>query len=827
MAQKKTTSNKSGAQRKTSSTAKAKKSTKRKTKKASKKFELSTLNWKRIAAYSAISGLILVVLFLFSIWIGLFGKLPTETTLRNIQQPIASEIYGFDGALLGKYFIQNRSHTEFDEISPFFIQALIATEDTRFYKHRGVDYRSLGRVFFKTLLMMNRSSGGGSTITQQLAKNLFPRKRYWMASTVVNKFREMFIAARIERVYSKEDILTLYLNTVPFGENVFGIGVATERFFDTDPSNLLPEESALLVGMLKATTYYSPRLYPERAKLRRNVVFDQMIKYGYLKPEDAEILKQSEIELKYSRRTDTEGLAMYFRKYLMGELKQWCKTHHKENGEPYNLYTDGLRIFTSIDPTLQSMAEKAVTETVSELQKKFDEKLDSWKPYYKALEEATVRSNRYRNLKKAGLDYKAIQEEFGKEIDMSIYRNGDYENTKMSPIDSIKHYLKMLQGSFLVMNPATGEIKAWVGGTDHRQYGIDYVTSRRQVGSTFKPFVYAAALEDGYTPCTYYDNERITYSDYKDWSPRNSNGEYGGSYSMSGALMNSVNTVSVQVLFDAGIEHTIELAHRCGIQSDIPQVPSIALGTAELNLLEMVTAYATIANDGYRVQPTFLYRIEDQDGNVLEEFAQPGFHEGEKVLDDTTTIEILQMMQNVVDRGTAQRLRSQYQFNFEIAGKTGTTQNQSDGWFIGMTPNLVAGAWVGANDRRIHFQSLNDGQGARTALPIWGNFFTQVTNDPKYRSRLHDQFIPSPIFASFVNDCETYSEFDAEYMNALMDRVSEPDLADELADLLDPDRRRKRIKPQNEKGLKGLLNSIFGKKENKQRRKKRRSRRKK
>ena len=809
------------AQKKTTKTTKRKPPARSRKKKASpsKKWD-----WKKISAVS-LGGCLLIGLFFFIlIWTGLFGKIPTRATLQNIQHPIASEVYGYDGSLLGKYFIENRSQTEFDEISPFLIQALVATEDARFYAHRGVDLRSLVRVLFKTVLLMDKSSGGGSTISQQLAKNLFPRQKYFLASTLINKTREMITATRIEKVYSKEQILTLYLNTVPFGENVFGIGVATERFFDTHPSQITPEQSATLIGMLKATTYYSPRRFPERAKTRRNIVFDQMEKYGYITSAESAEFKERPLELNYSKRTDTEGLAMYFRKFLHNELKDWCETHMNDQGEPYNLYTDGLKIYTSIDPTLQSYAEQAVNEVVDELQEKFDQTLDSWKPYYQPLEQATKRSRRYQQLTAAGMNYKEIQATFAKETQMSIYKDGRMQQVNMSPIDSIKHYLRMLQGAFLVMQPKTGEIKAWVGGTDHRQFGIDYVTSPRQVGSTFKPFVYGAALEEGYDVCTYYDNERFTYEDFEDWSPRNSNGEYGGSYTMAGALTNSINTVSVQVLFDAGIEHTIDLAHRCGVESKIPEVPSIALGTAELSLLEMVNAYSTIANDGYKVNPTYLYRIEDQDGNILEEVSQQGYHSGEQVLSDSVTSDLIHMMRKVVDEGTAKRLRFEYGLNFEIAGKTGTTQNQSDGWFIGMTPNLVAGAWVGANDRRIHFQRLSDGQGARTALPIWGTFFSKLIKDPKYKTRIQEKFDPYPVFASYESDCIPYSEYDADYLNTLYE--SDDDeiiLLDERA----IPKRARRIDRKKSSGLKSILESIFGKKEDKPKRKKNRKKRKK
>ena len=762
--------------------------------------------WKKWLTVTAIAFVGILIIFLASVYLGAFGKLPNKQELLEIQHPLASEIYGSDGTLLGKYFLENRTHVEFEELPQFLVDALVATEDARFYKHSGLDIRSLGRVFFKSILMMDRSSGGGSTISQQLAKNLYPRQRFWIFSMPVNKVKEIIIAKRIEKAYSKKDILALYLNTVPFGENVFGIGVASERFFSKMPFDLLPEEGATLVGMLKATTFYSPRRNPERAEARRNTVFEQMYRYKYITADQKEFLQEKPLVLNYSRKTDTEGLAMYFREYLKKEIRNWCKDKIGPNGEPYNLHTDGLRIYTSIDPTLQMYAEQSVKQVVAELQEKFDKQLANWKPYYLPLEEATKRSERYRALQKSGLDYKAIQTNFATEIPMRIYTPEGPMNVNMSPIDSIKHYLKFLQGAFFAMDPGTGEVKAWVGGIDHHQFGIDYVTTPRQVGSTFKPFVYAAAMEQGISACTYYDNERITYEDYKDWSPRNSNNEYGGSYTLAGALQNSVNTVSVQVLFDAGIENTIDLAHDFGIESEIPELPSIALGTAELNLMEMVTSYAPFANEGFATKPVYLYRIEDQNGNILEEFNESGIQSSEQVFPDSLNEEMVNMLQNVIDHGTGRRLRTQYGLAFDIAGKTGTTQNQSDGWFIGFTPNLIGGAWVGANDRRMHFQTLSDGQGARTALPIWAAFFSKVEKDRKFRSIVDGRFKERSVLAANQPDCEPYSEHPAEYMNQQMWEKENDDI------LIFRDINSKASK---DKGLKSILETIFGKKDKK------------
>ena len=701
-----------------------------------------------------------IVVFFFAVKWGLFGKLPTAEAIQDFQNNTASEIYSADNVLLGKYYTQDRTNVSFGEISPNLINALIATEDVRFYDHNGVDRRSLLRVVFKTLLLMDESSGGGSTITQQLAKNIYSRQNIGILTLPVSKIKEIITATRIEKVYSKEEVLTLYLNTVPFGENAFGIEAASERYFSTSPAELTVAQAAVLVGMLKATTTYNPRKYPERSAARRNVVLSQMAKYDFLSDTLADSLKKEPIQLQYKYFTHNEGLATYFRAHLGQELLKWCATKNKPDGTPYNLYTDGLKIYTSIDATMQRYAEEAMKEHMTVLQKQFNEHWKGRRPWYRdenTLLKAIYSAPRYQQLKEEGLGEAEIQEIFKQPIDMKIFTWDGEEEVSMSPLDSVKHYLYFLNAGFMAMDPNSGQIKAWVGGIDHKYFKYDHVNTqtKRQVGSTFKPIVYAAALESGVQPCDYIPNERKVYEQYDNWSPRNSNDQYEGLYSMGGALTQSVNTISVQLIMQTGPDKVVDLAHNMGISSNIKPVPSIALGTANISLFEMVGAYSTFANEGMAVKPNYLLRIEDKYGNVLEEF-EPAPQK--RALSKTASIMIREMLKNVVNSGTASSLRYRYGLTNDIAGKTGTTQSHADGWFIGATPELVAGAWVGADDPRIHFRTIQYGQGAQMALPIWGRFMQKVNQDKQFSNIRHARFPRPPMDIVAALDCEPFIE---------------------------------------------------------------------
>ncbi len=690
--------------------------------------------WLRLGIYSFLVLLLANISLIILVHLGFFGKLPDEQQLRNIKNYNASEVYSYDRVLLGKYYIENRTNARYEQIAPHIVEALVATEDSRFYSHEGIDYRSMLRVLVKSILLGNEASGGGSTLSQQLAKNLFPRQDYWLLSMPVNKLKEIFIATRLEEIYSKEEILTLYLNTVPFGGNVYGIEAATKRFFNKSARDIRPEEAAVLVGMLKATTYYSPRLHPDRAQGRRDVVLNQMARYGYIKQFQADSLKAIPMRLNYTYVSHNEGLAPYFREKLRHEVQQWLSDHPKPDGSPYNLYTDGLKIYTTIDSRMQAFAEKAVGEHMQELQATFFKHWQGrtpWENDHTYLRDLMVRSPRYRQLKGSGASEEEIEAIFKKPIPMKVFSWDGEKDQKMSPLDSIAYFQMFLNAGFLAMRPENGHIKAWVGGINHEYFKYDHIMARRQVGSTFKPIVYAAALQNGQDPCDYISNELRTYEDYDDWTPRNSDNEYTGYYSMPGALASSVNTVTVDLMMKTGINKVSRLAHDMGIDSELPEQPSIALGTADLSLSEMLTVYGTFVNRGYRVKPVYVLGIEDQYGNVIADFTDKET-QATKALDRQTADMMVQMLKNVVDSGTARRIRYTYGLRNDIAGKTGTTQAQADGWFIGATPKLVAGVWVGGPTRLIRFRSTRLGQGANTALPIWARFMQQVNQEPDF-----------------------------------------------------------------------------------------------
>ena len=692
------------------------------------------VKWSGLASFF---GLFTLFLFCFLVYKGAFGRLPTYADLRGIQNNTASEVYSADGVLLGKYYIENRIKADFEEISPNIIHALIATEDTRFFEHSGVDLRAFMRVLVKSILLFNESAGGGSTLSQQLAKNLFPRKSHGILSMPVNKVREMFIARRLENLYTKEDLLSLYLNTVPFGDNVFGIKVAAQRFFNKSTEDLNVEEAAVLVGILKATTYYNPVDHPERALARRNTVLGQMEKYGYLDPLVADSLRLIPIDLQYQKEGNNQGLATYFREHLRQELVDILREFQKPDGSSYNLYTDGLKIFTSIDAGMQQYAEEAVHEHMARVQQAFYQDWQKGVPWgnRKVLDRAIKNSERYKKLKASGRTEAEIDEIFDQVIKMRVFswKEGE-EEKEMSPLDSVKYYLTLLNAGFLAMEPQTGLIRAWVGGIDHKYFQYDHVKSKRQVGSTFKPIVYTQALRSGMLPCEYTYNRLVTYTEYDNWQPRNSNGEYGGVYSMEGALSQSINAISVEILMRAGVDSVRQLAREMGIEHSIPAVPSIALGSVEASLLEMVQVYGTFANRGLRPQLHFLDRIETADGEVLVSYQEPDGEQFERVLEEDQADMMIHMLESVVDSGTARRLRYEFGLYNDIAGKTGTTQNHSDGWYLGFTPNLVAGAWVGAEIPSVHFRTMGRGQGASTALPIYGRFLRKLYKDSRYRN---------------------------------------------------------------------------------------------
>jgi len=718
-----------------------------------------------IILFSAFSLYVILYLMVYG---GVFGKLPNEYDLTHLKQPIASEVFDYQGELLGKYFIQNRTEVAYKDISPWIIAALISTEDARFYKHSGVDHRSLARVLLKSILLQDRSSGGGSTISQQLAKNLYPRENFSLLTIPVNKIREAIVARRLESLYNKEEILTMYLNTVPFGEQAYGIGTACKRFFNKTPSELTVEEAATLVGMLKATSYYNPRLHRERARDRRNVVLHQMVKYDALEANKLDSLQQLPLQIDHQKYTPSDGPAPYFRAHLAKEIKTILKDYAEKEGETYNLFTDGLRVYTSIDARLQQYADEAVRDQMEGLQAAFFRHWSGQKPWgndLSVIERATKRSERYKALQAKGLGYEEITQNFSEPTVMQLFSYGGDVDTMMSPLDSVIYYAQFLNAGFMAMEPQSGKVRAWVGGIDYHFFQYDHVLARRQVGSTFKPIVYAAALEQGFSPCEYLENEQVTYEAYEGWTPGNANEEYGGMYSLAGGLTHSVNTITVSLLMDTGLDAVLRQAYLMGIQSELPEEPSIALGTADLSLYEMLTVYATIANGGFPRTAEYLERIEARDGTLIYE--QPNFDQKEEqaVMSARTAQLMLEMLQTVVDSGTASDLRYRYGLRGPIAGKTGTTQAHADGWFIGFTPKLVAGAWVGAEDPKVRFRSLKLGQGAKTALPIWAKFMKNVLSDAEL-SRYHaTDFSSTDVLTQSELDCPMYISEDDEKNN--------------------------------------------------------------
>ncbi len=690
---------------------------------------------------------VLAVFLLFAgISWGFFGFMPSFEDLENPTSYQASEIISSDQQILGSYYIENRTNVEYSDLSPFLVQALIATEDSRFYQHCGVDLRSLGRVFFKSILRGDRSGGGGSTITQQLAKNLFPRKNLSKIGLAVRKLKEWVIAAKLERNYTKNEIIAMYFNTVDFGNNAYGIKTAANTYFGKHPSDLEVDEAAILVGMLKATSYYNPVRNPENALNRRNVVFGQMQKAGFITKDQYRELAGMPLDMsRFVRQTHEEGLATYFREYLRQWMTDWCKTHKKADGKPYDLYRDGLRIYTTINARLQAHAEDAVAEWIGgTLQNDFYKDVKGTSRYApfsadltkdevnKFMDQAMRNSDRYRNMKKAGASEDEIRKAFHEKVQMKVFSwQGGEKDTVMSPWDSLWYHKWFLHCGLMSVEPQTGYVRAYVGDISYKYFKYDNVSQgRRQVGSTFKPFVYTLAMQEGeFLPCTQVPNVPVCIPlfDGTEWCPTNSSkNKEGEMVSLRWALANSVNYISAYLIKRFPPEAVIDLARRMGITAPMEPVPSICLGTMDISVKEMTSAMSTYANQGIHIEPLFVTRIEDKHGIVIENFTP----RHEEAMSAKTAYLMLDLMRGVVDEGSAGRLRWRYGLTQAIAGKTGTTQNHSDAWFMGITPNLTTGVWVGGELRSIHFKSMRLGQGANAALPVWGIYMKKVYEDP-------------------------------------------------------------------------------------------------
>ena len=699
-----------------------------------------------------------------------FGDMPTFEELENPETNLATEIISADGKLLGTYYIENRSNVSYDDISPDLIHALIAIEDVRFYEHSGIDKRALFRVA-KGLVTGNSDQGGGSTITQQLAKNLFPRgENLSKTKLVIRKFQEWVTATKLEYNYSKDEIIAMYLNTVFYGHNAYGIKKAAETFFSKEPNELTIEEAALLAGVVNAPTKFSPKRNPKNALNRRNLVLKRMVTNGFITEQQYDSISQIPIDLSHFGILDHKaGQATYFREFLRGMMHDWAKNHYKPDGTPYNIYKDGLKIYTTIDSRMQRYAEEAVREHLAlDLQPAFyrhwegDPKAPFVLKNQEEVENIMIlsmkRSERYRLLKKAGWSMDSIITNFNKPVPKTLFSWDGPIDTVLSPMDSIRYSKYFLQSALMSVETGTGYVRAYVGGNDYRFFQYDHVTqAKRQVGSTFKPFLYSLAMQEGeYTPCSKVPN--ISYSiqlpDGKFWEPKDSGkNKFGEEVTLRWALAHSNNRISAYLMKRFGPEATIQMARRMGIVSKIPAVPSICLGVCDISLYEMVGAMSTFANKGVYIKPIFITKIEDKNGNVIETFKA----EQHEAMDDVTAYKMIELMKGVVYEGTGVRLRFKYGLRNPIAGKTGTTQNQSDGWFMGITPDLTTGVWTGAEDRSVHFKTITLGQGSNMALPIWALYMKKVYADPTLHVSQGDFTKPiANIDLDF--DCDKYDE---------------------------------------------------------------------
>jgi penicillin-binding protein 1A len=678
---------------------------------------------------------------LFIINMGWLGALPDLEDIENPTASLASQVFADDGTPMGKYYVEDRIMTDYKDISKYAINALVATEDKRFYEHSGIDAYSLGRAF----VFLGRE-GGASTITMQTAKNLFTEnwstKNFLLRS--IQKLKEVIIAIKLEKNFTKEEIIALYLNTVAFGDNVFGIRNASKTFFQKEPDRINVSEAAVLIGMINGPGIYNPRTNPKRSLERRNLVLNRLVSKNYLPAAEAEILKRKPTELNFKKLDENNGLGPYFRMILGEEMKKWCKEHKKNNGDNYDLYRDGLKIYTTINPRMQLYAEEAVAQQMSYNQKLLNSQDNIkngsvWKGYENVLEAAMRQSDRWKNLKKEGMEEEEIKKTFFQPVlNMHVFawNKNRGKDTTMTPYDSIKYHRQMLQAGFLVMNPLDGQIKAWVGGIDFKTFKYDHanINTKRQVGSTMKPLLYSLAIEEaGFTPnTTVYDNQQ-SFGQYG-MVPATTKTCTGAAMPMALALAKSRNCATAYVLKQLdnngnnGAKRLIDFLRKCDFQSKIPAYPSIGIGAVELSLFEMMQGYSMFPGRGFNAKPMYITRIEDRNGNVLANFAP---HRKE-VISDITAYSVIKMMQGVMTNGTGANIWSfDMPPGLEIAGKTGTTNDNSDAWFMGYTPQLLAGGWVGADDRFIRFKTENkNGEGGRAAMPIWAYFMNKAAADP-------------------------------------------------------------------------------------------------
>ncbi|MBD0823415.1 penicillin-binding protein 1A [Aestuariibaculum marinum] len=732
--------------------------------------------------------LAVVFIFLLASW-GAFGDMPDHTVLENPKTNLAAEIISSDGETIGKFYLNdNRTPVGYDDLPKDLVNALIATEDARFEQHSGIDAFGTLRAVVKM-----GSGGGASTISQQLAKQLFHGEGSKnIVERILQKVKEWIIAIRLERQYTKEEIIAQYFNIYDFLNNADGIRSAAKIYFDKEPMELDLKESAMLVGMFKNSSLYNPRKREELTRKRRNTVLSQMAKYGYITDVVKDSLQKTDLDIKYTPQSHRDGIATYFRGYLDTFMKDWIKNNPKPDGTKWNLYNDGLKIYTTIDSRMQKYAEDAVQKHMAKLQKEFfvqnTPKRNPTAPFLDLtrgaidtlMRNAMRQSERWRHMKyDLRKSNKEIEESFQKPVEMSVFAWKDGQpseiDTIMKPIDSMRYYKSFLRTGMMSMDPQTGHVKAWVGGMNYRHFQYDMVKQgKRQVGSTFKPFVYATAIDQlHYSPCDEFPDtpfciEKGKYGNMEDWCPKNAGGDYGGMRTLKNALANSVNTVTARLMDKVGPETVINLVDKLGIDSEIPPVPSIALGTPDLSVYEMVGAYSTFANKGVYTKPVMVTTIEDKNGTILYQFKP----ETRDVVGEETAYVTVKLLEGVTRGGSGTRLRGNwavnnqvykevitgypYEFENPIAGKTGTTQNQSDGWFMGMVPNLVTGVWVGGEDRAVHFRSITYGQGATMALPIWGMYMKSCYADETLNISKEDFEAPENL--SINVDCDNIVE---------------------------------------------------------------------
>ena len=693
----------------------------------------------------------LFLFFLFASW-GIFGSMPSFEDLENPDSNLATEVISADGVTIGKFYNENRTSIKYKDLPKHLVDALVATEDERFYEHSGID----GRGTLRAVLSLG-TSGGASTLTQQLAKQLFHGEgSKFLPFRIVQKVKEWIIAIKLERQYTKNEIIAMYFNKADFVNTAVGIRSAAKVYFGKEPRNLSISEGAMLVGMLKNPSLFNPIRRLEKVRQRRNVVMKQMVKNNFLSEATKISLEKEPIVLHFQPESHKDGIATYFREYLREFMKNWLKENKKPDGSEYDIYRDGLKIYTTIDSRMQANAEQAVTEHLTNLQQEFfsQAKTNKNAPFInisdvetqRILMQAMKSSERWRQLKEQEKSDEEIIKSFSIKTEMTVFTWKGERDTIMTPLDSIRYYKHFLQAGLMAMEPQTGHVKAWVGGINYKYFQYDHVgQGARQVGSTFKPFVYATAIEQlNMSPCdSIIDSPFMIHKGRhhvtEDWEPKNSDQKYRGMVTLKKALANSINTVSAKLMDKVGPEAVVALAHKLGINSEIPVQPSIALGAVEITVQDMVAAYSTFANQGVYIKPQFISRIEDKNGVVIYE----PIPESHDVLNKDIAFAVIKLLEGVTEDGSGARLRTQgggygyervtgypYVFTNPIAGKTGTTQNQSDGWFMGMVPNLVTGVWVGCEDRSARFKSITYGQGAVAALPIWGIFMKKNYADP-------------------------------------------------------------------------------------------------